>query len=66
MPDTTPPSDGGASARFIANGISIPAERAKGAVEEADRVLAIQFWLRRPRSATSEPSNVFTLKPGAE
>jgi hypothetical protein len=66
MSDISSPSDGGARARFIAAGITIPAERAKGAIEEADRVLAIQFWSRRPRSAASEPSNVFTLKPGAE
>jgi hypothetical protein len=66
MHDSKPPSDGGATARFIAAGIVIPAERAAGAIDEADRLLALQFWSRRPRSAASEPSNIFTLKPGAE
>jgi hypothetical protein len=66
MPDTKFPSDGGARARFLAAGITIPAERAKGAIEEADRILAVQFSLRGPRSAAAEPSNIFTLKPGAE
>ena len=52
--------------RVTAAGITIPAERAKGAIAEADRILAVQFWLRGPRAPAAEPSNIFTLKPGAE
>lgn len=66
MSDTNFPPDSAACARFLAAGITISAERAKGAIAEADRILAVQFWLRGPRAPAAEPSNIFTLKPGAE
>ncbi|MDR3472920.1 MAG: hypothetical protein P4M09_14760 [Devosia sp.] len=51
--------------RFALAGIVLPAERKAGAIAGAKEMLAVTHWLRRPRTAAAEPSNIFSLTPGA-
>lgn len=46
--------------RFRLAGISLPAERAEAAIMSAQRYLNAQHWLRGPRTAAVEPSNIFS------
>lgn len=48
--------------RFAAAGVVLPAERRQGALDSAKTLLAATHWLRQPRTAAAEPSNVFVLK----
>lgn len=61
MNETTPTrSDSEIIERFAMAGIILPAERADAAIAGARRYLNMQHWLRGPRSAADEPSNIFT------
>lgn len=45
--------------RFHAAGVIVPADRAAGTYAGARRLLSSLHWLRQPRLAAAEPSNIF-------
>lgn len=45
--------------RFRAAGVVVPADRAAGTYAVARRLLSSLHWLRQPRPAAAEPSNIF-------
>lgn len=47
--------------RFRLAGIVPPADRAAEAFADAGIMLQLLHWLRGPRAAAAEPSNVFSL-----
>jgi hypothetical protein len=47
--------------RFRLAGVVLSTDRAAGAVSEAKAGLETLHFLRGPRSAAAEPSNIFTL-----
>jgi hypothetical protein len=47
--------------RFRQAGIVLPAERKASAITAAGTMLAVRHWLRGPRTAAAEPSNIFSL-----
>ncbi|TCR71008.1 hypothetical protein [Rhizobium sp. BK376] len=47
--------------RFLNAGVVPPADRARGAYENAEGLLAALHWLRPQRAAAAEPSNTFSL-----
>lgn len=55
------PSDSEIERRLLEAGLVVPADLKAGAISEARAALAVTFWLRQPRSAAAEPSNVFSL-----
>ena len=59
-----PPSETEIETRFALAGIVLPAERQAGAIAGAQEMLAVTHWLRQPRTAAAEPSNIFKLIPG--
>ena len=65
QPTLLPPSETEIETRFALAGIVLPAERKIGAMAGAAEILAITHWVRQPRTAAAEPSNVFRLSPGA-
>lgn len=48
--------------RFAAAGLVLAPERRQGAIDSARTLLAATHWLRQPRTAAAEPSNIFVLK----
>ena len=50
--------------RFSNAGVVPPADRAAGTYAEAQNMLTLLHWLRGPRTAAAEPSNIFTLVKG--
>jgi hypothetical protein len=53
-------------ARFAHAGIVLPADRKQGALAQAQLMLAATHWLRQPRTAANEPSNILTLAGAAK
>jgi hypothetical protein len=53
-------------ARFAYAGIVLPADRKQGALAHAQILLATTHWLRQPRTAAHEPSNILTLAGAAK
>lgn len=51
-------------ARFQQAGLVVPPDLLAGAIGEARAALAVTFWLRQPRTAAIEPSNIFSLAKG--
>ena len=47
--------------RFKLAGITLPSERKAQAMNAARTILKTLHWLRGPRTAAAEPSNVFSL-----
>jgi hypothetical protein len=47
--------------RFKLAGIALPAERKAAAMNAARTILKTLHWLRGPRTAAAEPSNIFSL-----
>lgn len=47
--------------RFAAAGVVLPPDRKQGAIDSAKAMLSVTHWLRQPRTAAAEPSNVFSL-----
>jgi len=47
--------------RFKLAGITLPADRKAQAMNSARTILKTLHWLRGPRTAAAEPSNVFSL-----
>jgi hypothetical protein len=47
--------------RFRLAGITLPAERKAQAMNAARTILKTLHWLRGPRTAAAEPSNIFSL-----
>ncbi len=45
--------------RFHAAGVVVPTDRAAGTYAGARRLLSSLHWLRQPRLAAAEPSNIF-------
>lgn len=45
--------------RFHAAGVVVPADLAAGTYAAARRLLSSLHWLRQPRPAAAEPSNIF-------
>lgn len=45
--------------RFRAADVVVPADRAAGTYAGARRLLSSLHWLRQPRLAAAEPSNIF-------
>lgn len=60
MTQSTVPTDE-IAARFRAAGVVPPDDRAAGAYANAQRLLALQHWLRQPRIAAAEPAHTFSL-----
>lgn len=50
--------------RFQQAGLVVPPDLKAGAIGEARAALAVTFWLRQPRTAAIEPSNIFSLAKG--
>ena len=50
--------------RFLNAGVVPPADRAAGTYAEARGLLTKMHWLRGPRTAAAEPSNIFSLVKG--
>lgn len=48
-------------ARFRLAGIALPVQRRASAISAAKAMLAVRHWLRGPRTAAAEPSNIFSL-----
>ena len=59
------PSDAEILTRYALAGIVLPGDRQAGAIAGAREMLAAIHWLRQPRTAAAEPSNIFSLTPGA-
>lgn len=59
------PLDAEIENRFQQAGLAIPADLKAGAISEARAALGVTFWLRQPRTAAIEPSNIFSLAKGA-
>ena len=49
--------------RFRNAGVVVPGALKAGAFAAAAEALAQTHWLRRPRTAAAEPSNIFSLVP---
>jgi hypothetical protein len=65
MNDSIPqPLDADVEARLLQAGIVVPPDLKAGAIAEARAALAVTFWLRQPRTAAIEPSNIFSLAKG--
>jgi hypothetical protein len=60
------PLDAEIESRFQQAGLVVPADLKAGAISEARSALAVTFWLRQPRTAAIEPSNIFSLAKGAQ
>lgn len=46
--------------RFHQAGLVPPADRRQGTYANAERLLSMLHWLRPPRHASAEPSNIFS------
>jgi hypothetical protein len=65
MSDSVPaPLDTEIEARFRQAGLIVPPDLKAGALGEARAALSVTFWLRQPRTAAAEPSNIFSLAKG--
>lgn len=60
------PLDAEIESRFQQAGLVVPADLKAGAISEARAALSATFWLRQPRTAAVEPSNIFSLAKGAK
>lgn len=58
------PIDKDIETRFQQAGLVVPPDLKAGAIGEARAALAVTFWLRQPRTAAIEPSNIFSLAKG--
>jgi hypothetical protein len=66
-PPQDPPFDLDAiAARFRAQGIVPPDDRAHGTYANAARMLGNLHWLRRPRPLGAEPAHMMSLKEWTE
>ncbi|HTJ59208.1 MAG TPA: hypothetical protein VL418_16840 [Devosiaceae bacterium] len=64
--DNKSPETAEIEARFMHAGVVLPFDRKTGAIESAKAVLAATHWLRQPRTAAAEPSNIFSLAAEAQ
>ena len=64
--NTPQPLDAEIESRFQQVGLVVPTDLKAGAISEARAALAVTFWLRQPRTAAIEPSNIFSLVKGAQ
>jgi hypothetical protein len=54
-------SDEDMELRYRNAGVVPPADRAAGTYAEGRNILTMLHWLRGPRTAAAEPSNIFSL-----
>lgn len=62
MPSTASLALDAIEARFRAAGVVPPDDRAEGTYANAQRLLSLMHWLRRPRGMADEPAHIMTLE----